>query len=237
MRLFISLFVMTALAVDLSGAVYESYLDPHHPLDRKIIQLREKIAKDPKNPTWHNDLGVALMQKNFPKDAMRAFKDALKLDKTFYSAWFNLGLYYEVAGHKFKAYRCFKKTLKHKPGHDLALFHLGYLLEKWGFKQKAIKHYAKAFYHNQVILDPGYNALILYTKLMPEVFDYYYRKYKNPGLMPFEKTPPRLSKVYKKAPEKKPKGKKKKVPEQPAKKVPKKPEKPVEKSPKKPVGP
>lgn len=176
------------LPLALSGAVYEEYLDPENLLDAKILKIKTALERQPDNPALHNDLGVLIRQKNFHKDAFREFRKAVKLDKTFYSGWFNMGLYYQETGHPFKAWRAFRKVLKHKPGHDLAEYHLGDLYRSWGMEKRAIRHYAKAFQINHAITNPAYNPGILNNPMMPRVMEFFFRKYRGGSVQPYQMT-------------------------------------------------
>lgn len=175
------------LSFALYGAVYEKYLVKGNPKDEEIMKLMELINQNPDVSEYHNNLGVLLMEKKFPNDALKEFKTAIKLDKKNYRAWYNLGTLYEAMGKKFKAYRTFKKALKHKRGDDLTLYHIGMFWESMGWKNRAIKYYVKALSINQDILKPSYNPPIIYNKILPEVFAEYYKKYKTASLQSYTK--------------------------------------------------
>lgn len=185
MKKFFLIFLLFYLSV--YGAVYEKYLKSGNPLDEEIMKILEAINENPNVSELHNNLGVLLMQKKFPNDAMKEFKKAIKLDKKNFRAYYNLGLLYEGMGKRFKAYKAFKKALKNKKGDDLTLYHIGMFWESLGFKEKAIKYYVKAISINQQILNPAYNPPIVYNKILPQVFDAYYKKYKTASLQVYTK--------------------------------------------------
>lgn len=210
------LFFLIFFNFTIYGAVYEKYLVKGNPKDDKILKLLELIKENPKVSEYHNNLGVLLMEKKFPKDALKEFKTAIKLDKKNYRAWYNLGTLYEAMGKNFKAYRTFKKALKYKRGDDLTLYHIGMFWESLGWKNKAIKYYVKALSINQEILKPSYNPPIIYNKILPQVFAEYYKKYKTASLQTYTKQPmPEIKKEEKPS---------KEVPEQEKKEI----EKPAE---------
>lgn len=169
------------------GAVYEKYLVKGNPKDEEILKLMEMIKENPDVSEYHNNLGVLLMDKKFPNDALKEFKKAIKLDKKNYRAWYNLGTLYEGMGKKYKAYRSFKKALKYKRGDDLTIYHIGMFWESLGWKNKAIKYYIKSLSINQNILKPSYNPPIIYNKILPQVFAEYYKKYKTASLQTYTK--------------------------------------------------
>jgi tetratricopeptide (TPR) repeat protein len=212
----IGLLALLLTAAALPGAVYEKYLVPGNPLDDSILRLREEIQTRPDVSELHANLGVKLWEKRFPKDAVREFKKAVKLDKRNYQARFNLGLAYEALGENFKAWRAFKRTLHYKPGHDLAHYHLGMIYEKWGFHRAAVSRYAKAVVFNPGILDPKYNAAIVYNEVLPEVLARVYEKYQTARVQPFQAQavpPPPPAEVKPAAPEPPPASTKPPVPE------------------------
>ncbi len=179
-------FLLILLNFSLYPAVYEKYLKKGDPLDDKILNLLNLIKENPNVSQYHNNLGILLLEKKFPKDAKREFKKAIKLDKKNFNAWYNLGILYEAEGQKFLAFRCFKKTVKYKRGHDLAHYHVGMFWESIGFKNKAIKHYLKALSINQEILNPAYNPPIVFNKLLYHIFTAYYKKYKVASMQKYE---------------------------------------------------
>ncbi len=183
------LFFLIFFNFTIYAAVYEKYLVKGNPKDDEILKLLELIKESPKVSEYHNNLGVLLMEKKFPKDALKEFKTAIKLDKKNYRAWYNLGTLYEAMGKNFKAYRTFKKALKYKRGDDLTLYHIGMFWESLGWKNKAIKYYVKALSINQEILKPSYNPPIIYNKILPQVFAEYYEKYKTASLQTYTKQP------------------------------------------------
>lgn len=181
------LFMFLLLNFSIFSAVYEKYLIKGNPKDDEILKLMEMINENPNVSEYHNNLGVLLMDKKFPNDALKEFKEAIKLDKKNYRAWYNLGTLYEAQGRKFKAYRTFKKALKNKRGDDLTLYHIGMFWESIGWKNRAIKYYIKALSINNDILKPSYNPPIIYNKLLPQIFAEYYKKYKTASLQSYTK--------------------------------------------------
>ena len=191
-RILTVFFFILALAWGCFGQVYMSQMNPDVPLDAQILELVRRIETNPDNPGLHNDLGVKLQARRFPKDAMREFKKAIEADKTFYPAWYNLGVYYLENGQRFKALRALKKTLKLKKGHDLAEYHLGDLYYAWGMTKRAVRHYAKAFKINQHVFDLSYNPSALNNEVLSLVAEYYYRKYRGSNVVPYQETPDSL---------------------------------------------
>jgi len=148
---------------------YTKYLNPGaSPLDARIQRDLDQLRANPDQATVHNDLGAALVEKGFPKDAETEFERAVNDDKNFYAAWYNLGLVRESRGDFTGARFAYGRTVHYKPGHALALFHLGLMSETSGHPGDAIDYYAKAFKYNRQLLDVHVNPLILDSKLVAQ---------------------------------------------------------------------
>ena len=145
---------------------YAKYLDTGSALDAQIKRTLEAVRQDPNSPRLHNELGMLLVQKGFPKDAEREFERAVNADSHFYPGWYNLGLVRASRGEEFGARHAFRRTVAYKPGHAAALFQLGLIEEKRQNKERAVKLYAKAYGINPALLDVRVNPRILDSKLI-----------------------------------------------------------------------
>jgi tetratricopeptide (TPR) repeat protein len=146
---------------------YTKYLNPKaNPLDARIQRDLDQLRANPNAASIHNDLGSALVEKGFPKDAEVEFERAVNADSTFYPAWYNLGLVRESLGDLSGARVAYHRTVQHKPGHASALFQLGLISEKNGNVSEAINYYAKAFLINHHLLDVRVNPRILDSRLV-----------------------------------------------------------------------
>ena len=145
---------------------YAKYLNTGSTLDAQITRTLEALRADESNPQLHNELGALLVQKNFPNDAEREFERAVDLDKTYYPAWYNLGMVRAARGDESAARRAFGRTVKYKPGHAMALFQLGLIEEKLRHTDRAIELYAKALAINPLLMKPDVNPRALDTKLL-----------------------------------------------------------------------
>ena len=78
---------------------YTKYLNPQTSgLDARIQRDLDQLRANPGSASIHNDLGAALVEKGFPRDAEVEFERSVSADKTFYPAWYNLGLVRESLG-------------------------------------------------------------------------------------------------------------------------------------------
>jgi tetratricopeptide (TPR) repeat protein len=144
---------------------YAKYLNTGSALDAQIQKTLEALRQNPGSPRLHNDLGMLLVQKGFPKDAEREFERSVNADGDFYPAWYNLGLVRAARGDEQGAGRVFRRTVANKPGHAAALFQLGLIEEKSGDVEKAVKHYAKAYSINPALMDVRVNPRIVDSRL------------------------------------------------------------------------
>jgi tetratricopeptide (TPR) repeat protein len=146
---------------------YTKYLNPQGTaLDARIQRDLVQLRANPNQPTVHNDLGLALLQKGFPKDSEVEFERAVDNDKTYYPAWYNLGLVRQSRGELATARSAYRSAVRYRPGHALALFQLGLIAEQTGNTSRAIDYYAKAFLINHQLLDVRVNPRILDSKIV-----------------------------------------------------------------------
>lgn len=145
---------------------YAKYLNTGSTLDAQITRTLDALRADETNPQLHNELGALLVQKGFPNDAEREFERAVDLDKTYYPAWYNLGMVRAARGDEGGSRRAFSRTVKYKPGHAMALFQLGLIEEKLKHTDRAIALYAKALAINPLLIEPDVNPRVLDTTLV-----------------------------------------------------------------------
>ncbi len=144
---------------------YAKYLNTGSHLDAAISRALDDVRANPNSAAAHNELGMLLVQKGFPKDAEREFERAINANGDFYPAWYNLGVVRANRGDESGATRAFYRTVHYKPGHGEALFQLGLIEEKREHLDKAVKLYAKAYKINPSLLSVRVNPRILDSKL------------------------------------------------------------------------
>lgn len=168
---------------------YAKYLNTGSNLDAQINRTLDAVRANPESARLHNDLGVLLVQKGFPKDAEREFERALNIDDDFYPAWYNLGLVRTARGEDFTARHAFRRTVSLKPGHAAALFQLGLIEEQRSHVDRAVHYFAKAYSINPALLDVAVNPRILDSKLTHLALLELYPKKHNKESMQFHGTP------------------------------------------------
>ena len=76
-----------------------------------LKELTQSVQKDPKNPLYHNALGLAYYLRGFSAEAEEAYKKAVSLDETFSDAYTNLGSLYIYQSRWDDAIKEFKSAL------------------------------------------------------------------------------------------------------------------------------
>ncbi len=168
---------------------YMKYLDLGSSLDREIMARIEALRVNPASPALHNELGALLFERHFPKDARHEFERAIKVDKRFYPARYNLALLELAEGNEGRAERQFRKVLRQKPGHPEAHFSLGLMYEKNGRRDAAIEHYAKAYTINPELLQIKRNPRIVESELVTASLLTVYDESRARGSVQFQAAP------------------------------------------------
>lgn len=102
------------------GAVLQlgGRLDEAEQCYRKALALRPDAR-------GHFNLGTTLYNRGEHEDAIRAFREAIKLDPHFADAWNDLGETLRDRGEMDEALHCYKQALVAQPGHGRAKYNLG----------------------------------------------------------------------------------------------------------------
>jgi Tfp pilus assembly protein PilF len=145
--------------------IFIRWLEPEDPQDQTILDYWRRFDAGELSPTEIVDLGTMLFHRGYPKDAVRCYRAALKLDSGLYDAWFRIGM---VKHHSYEiddARYAYRKCLKLLTGHGWCNFYLGLLEEQTGHPSKALDYYRRAFKFAPELADPEYNTALLYSKL------------------------------------------------------------------------
>src|SRR6266540_3175715 len=148
---------------------YRRYLVVGNPLDEKIREQEKRVEADPKSADLRNDFGNLLAARRFPRDAREQYEMAMKLDRHYFLAPYNLGLLYETQGEIGHAITAYEKSVDRNRGFPPSRFRLGRLYEKRGWYQRAIAQYARALQIDPGMRDPKRNPLIADTRLLDRV--------------------------------------------------------------------
>jgi tetratricopeptide (TPR) repeat protein len=126
--------------------------------------------------TW-NKIGIAYQQQMDFKNARKAYKRAIQLDKTFAPPWNNLGASYYLARKAKKSLKYYRQAIQLNP--QSASFHLN--LGTAYYETKKIPE-SLAEYRQALVLDPNIlvensrNATVVQTRVADAKFFYYLAK-------------------------------------------------------------
>jgi tetratricopeptide (TPR) repeat protein len=102
------------------------------------------LAVTADNPLAHVNYGVVLEQEELTEEAMRHYREALRLNPRQVQAHNNLASLLDQAGAADEALGHYREALRLNPAAPLAHLNLGALLAKLGQSDEAMQHYAEA---------------------------------------------------------------------------------------------
>jgi len=152
-------------ARDREQPIFVHWLASGNPHDETIAVYWRSAQAGELDAAGYVDLATMLFDKGFPKDAIRMYERALKLDPEMAEAWFRIGLVEHRDGNLRAARKAYHKCLKILTGHGWCNFYLGLLEEQSGDPSKAIYHYRRAFKFAPELADPAVNPEVLYSHL------------------------------------------------------------------------
>jgi tetratricopeptide (TPR) repeat protein len=131
-------------------------------LDLAINELRQAIARDPKNAEAHNTLGRLLGWAGASeKQIIAEFEEAIRLEPSFAQAHNNLGLVYTQSGEDDKAAVAYREAVKLRPDFADAHQNLGTLLIT-SDAAEAVRELEKAISLQPRLLKAHYNLALAY---------------------------------------------------------------------------
>lgn len=83
------------------------------------------IKKNPTDPGWHLALGDCLLRLQRYRDAIKAYKNAVKLEPRLTASWFNIGVCNQKIGHLSAARDAFQAAIELEPNAPDILNNLG----------------------------------------------------------------------------------------------------------------
>ncbi len=102
------------------------------------------VAKSPEKARPHNNLGLVHWAKGEVDDAMREYREAIRLDPTHADAHGNLGVAYAAKGQLDDAVREYREAIRYDPAHATAHQNLGFAYAASGHLKAAILEYREA---------------------------------------------------------------------------------------------
>lgn len=121
--------------------------------DYQLRVWRSALEKSPKDPAIHTNLGYVYMKMGNEAKGLSYFNQALKLEKNFVPALYNLGMYYKKHNRQKEAVSYLEKAGKHavKGNKYLAYFSLGELYMDSKEYDKAIESIKQSLDDNSTI--------------------------------------------------------------------------------------
>jgi type II protein arginine methyltransferase len=109
--------------------------EPQHPgalyeLGRISYRAGNKIASQPGNGRFHNELGCVLVELGDRQQALRAFTRALEINPDDADTIGNIGTFHLAEGHIIEAVAAFRRAMEIDPHHLNARINLDVVLEK-----------------------------------------------------------------------------------------------------------
>jgi tetratricopeptide (TPR) repeat protein len=155
---------MTVAELEKAGDLCRTHKD----YPQAIQYFHEAIAKDKKNATLYNKLGMAELKNNDPQNARADFEKASKLNKKYADAFNNVGAVYFIENNYGQAAKYFKKAVALEE--TRATFHVN-LGAAW-FSQKkidrAVNEYSRALELDPQALEQNSRAGITSQITSPE---------------------------------------------------------------------
>jgi len=111
-------------------------------LDEAIKTLQAGGAL--KNPVGRNILGDIYLKQGKPREALKAFDQALKLAPSFPEAHCNRGVALQEMGRLEEALKAEERALRHRPDYAMAHYNRGNVLKELGQLDEAITAYERA---------------------------------------------------------------------------------------------
>lgn len=111
---------------------------------QRLEQLHRAIAREPRNPALHYDLGTLLLQQGRAQDAVARYRAALKLAPDHPQILLQLGNAHAAMGNFNEAAAQFRASLQSDPAQPAAHYNLGNALRELGQPEQAATSYRAA---------------------------------------------------------------------------------------------
>jgi len=131
----------------------------------KIEYYKKAIELDPKNSSFHNNLGCIYDKLNNSTAAINSYKKAIAIDPDNAILFNNLGCNYGKLGLYRKAIDSFKESIQIKPDFIKSYFDLGFSYGQLGVHKEAVKAFKMAIKINPNIAQLHYSLGYSYNKL------------------------------------------------------------------------
>ena len=120
----------------------------------------DTVAKFPKEPLDHYNLGIALGKEGRAQEAIGQYEQALRLDPHLAGVHYNLGVALEQAGRESEAIEHYEQAVRLQPDYAAAHYNLANALVGLGKVPEAIEHYEKALQFEPDMAEAYYNLAL-----------------------------------------------------------------------------
>ena len=168
------LAVAGGVAAILGGLFVATRLQAAHWSDSKAL-FEHALAVTEDNWLAHANLGIELAARGRKDDAIRHYREAVRIRPDWADAHYNLGTALEDSGLHEEALREFNLALRLRPDHVRAHYNLAVFLVTQGRTDSAIAHFQQVVRLDPSIVDAHYNlaGLLLERGRVPEAIEQY----------------------------------------------------------------
>ncbi len=162
----ILIIVITAAGYFLLKFFQERNRPPRTYYEYQLAIWKNTLSRYPKSPDVHTNLGYVYLKMGEEARGLEYFNSALKIDKNFAPALYNLGLYHRKKGNYKPALKYLKKAGKFSSDGNkyLTYFTIGEIYEKQGKPDDAISAFEMSAEDNGSMWNTSYKLGRLYEK-------------------------------------------------------------------------
>jgi len=124
----------------------------------------QAVASSPKDVTLHLALGNALALNKRFEEAIREYRNVLRLYPESKAAWNNIGSVYRALGRYGDALGAYRKAVELDSHYGLAYYNMGAVYDSQGYYDQAIKYYSLGVRYNPGLTDSKKNPQVVNNK-------------------------------------------------------------------------
>jgi tetratricopeptide (TPR) repeat protein len=150
----LAVLIVFFLALLIRGMFQAERRTPRTSVERELIYWQSRVKANPKDARAHDGLGTVFFTEGNYYEALREYKLAIKYDKNFHQARYNMAITYEKLGRKNEALKLLKEVQKGMPTFEPALYEAG----KIYYSQKRYNKAAKVLGESVAMVPDGADA-------------------------------------------------------------------------------
>ena len=146
--------------------------------EKALEMFKKAIDEMPFDKVIYNEAASCCIKLNKAEEAKKLLKKAIKLDKEYTEAHFNLALAHEILDENELAFKVYKKLIEIRPSYIPAYNNLGSLHLREGDPKEALRVFKKILQINPEFLKAILGTALSYDKLGEyNLASRYYKKY------------------------------------------------------------